>query len=84
MMALGHCLGHVFFFLSCHSSLPPSSSFPPPPQVRFDDTNPTKERDEYVDAIVADIARLGLKYDKITYTSDYFPQMLECAQRMIK
>ena len=53
-------------------------------QVRFDDTNPTKERDEFVDSIVADIARLGLRYEKITYTSDYFPQLMECAERLIR
>jgi glutamyl-tRNA synthetase len=52
--------------------------------VRFDDTNPTKERDEYVDSIVEDIGRLGLRYDRITYTSDYFPQLAECAERLIR
>lgn len=51
--------------------------------VRFDDTNPSKERDEYTQSIVADMARLGLRYERITYTSDYFEQLADCAQRMI-
>lgn len=51
--------------------------------VRFDDTNPSKEKDEYVENIVNDIQRLGLRFEKITYTSDYFPQLLECAEKLI-
>lgn len=43
-------------------------------QVRFDDTNPTKEKDEYTQNIIKDMQTLGLKYKEITYTSDYFPQ----------
>lgn len=53
-------------------------------QVRFDDTNPSKEKDEFVDNILKDIADLGLKYDKPTYTSDYFPEMLDLGERLIK
>ena len=34
--------------------------------------------------IIADIHRLGLRFDKLTYTSDYFPQLKECGERMIK
>ncbi|KAF8056743.1 glutamate--tRNA ligase [Scenedesmus sp. PABB004] len=52
--------------------------------VRFDDTNPSKERDEYVANIIRDMTALGLRYDTITYTSDYFPQMLELGERLIK
>lgn len=44
-------------------------------QVRFDDTNPTKEKDEYVESIIKDMGTLGLQYKEITYTSDYFPQV---------
>lgn len=43
--------------------------------MRFDDTNPSKEKDEYVENIIQDVRDLGLKFDKITYTSDYFPQV---------
>jgi glutamyl-tRNA synthetase len=53
-------------------------------QVRFDDTNPSKEKDEFVQNIIKDMADLGLKYEKLTYTSDYFPQMLDLGDRLIK
>lgn len=52
--------------------------------VRFDDTNPSKEKDDYVENILKDIRDLGLRHDKVTYTSDYFPQMLELAEKLIK
>ncbi|PRW45405.1 glutamyl-tRNA synthetase isoform A [Chlorella sorokiniana] len=52
--------------------------------VRFDDTNPSKEKDEYVENIIADMKRLGLPCDAITYTSDYFPQLKDCGERLIK
>lgn len=52
--------------------------------VRFDDTNPSKEKDEYVENIIEDIKRLGLRFEKITYTSDYFPELVDCAIRHIK
>lgn len=42
--------------------------------VRFDDTNPSKEKDEYVENILKDTKDLGLSWEKTTYTSDYFPQ----------
>ena len=35
-----------------------------------------QEKDEYVENIIADLDRLGLQFEKITYTSDYFPQVL--------
>ncbi|PNW76392.1 hypothetical protein CHLRE_11g467547v5 [Chlamydomonas reinhardtii] len=52
--------------------------------VRFDDTNPSKEKDEFVENIMKDIADLGLRYEKLTYTSDYFPQLLDLGERMIR
>ncbi|KAF5833287.1 tRNA synthetases class I, catalytic domain-containing protein [Dunaliella salina] len=52
--------------------------------VRFDDTNPSKEKDEFVDNIIKDIKDLGLTFEKITYTSDYFPQLLDMGERLIK
>eukprot|EP00195_Chlamydomonas_chlamydogama_P010601 CAMPEP_0202902822 /NCGR_PEP_ID=MMETSP1392-20130828/17067_1 /ASSEMBLY_ACC=CAM_ASM_000868 /TAXON_ID=225041 /ORGANISM="Chlamydomonas chlamydogama, Strain SAG 11-48b" /LENGTH=734 /DNA_ID=CAMNT_0049589629 /DNA_START=191 /DNA_END=2395 /DNA_ORIENTATION=- len=52
--------------------------------VRFDDTNPSKEKDEFVENILKDVADLGLKYEKLTYTSDYFPQLLDMGERLIK
>ena len=53
--------------------------------LRFDDTNPTKEDVEYVDAIKEDIKWLGYDWeDREYYASDYFPQLFDLAVRMIK
>jgi glutaminyl-tRNA synthetase len=52
--------------------------------LRFDDTNPEKEKQSYADQIIKDITIfLGYKPYKITYTSDYFPQLITFAQRLI-
>ena len=45
--------------------------------LRFDDTNPTKEDTEYVDSIKEDIQWLGFQWDKEKYASDYFDQLYE-------
>ncbi|MBQ6529677.1 MAG: glutamine--tRNA ligase, partial [Clostridia bacterium] len=52
--------------------------------LRFDDTNPTKEDTEYVDAIMEDIKWLGFKWDKVLYASDYFDDIYEAAITLIK
>jgi glutamyl-tRNA synthetase len=52
--------------------------------VRFDDTNPSKESNEFVKNILKDIQTLGIKYDSITCTSDYFPKLMEMAETLIK
>ena len=53
--------------------------------LRFDDTNPTKEKTEFVDSIKADIQWLGADWkDHLYYASDYFPQMYEAAVKLIK
>ncbi len=51
--------------------------------VRFDDTNPAKEKSEYCTAILEDLASLGVKPDRVTYSSDNFPFILEQARRLI-
>nr|DAD39369.1 TPA_asm: hypothetical protein HUJ06_013692 [Nelumbo nucifera] len=51
--------------------------------VRFDDTNPAKESNEFVENLLKDIETLGIKYEKVTYTSDYFPQLMEMAEKLI-
>ncbi|KAK4243113.1 tRNA synthetases class I, catalytic domain-containing protein [Corynascus novoguineensis] len=51
--------------------------------VRFDDTNPVKEKQEFEDSIIEDLHLLGIKPDRVTYTSDYFQQLYEICQRMI-
>ena len=43
-----------------------------------------QEKDEYVTSIVDDMGRLGLRFDGITYTSDYFPQLKDCGERLIR
>ena len=53
--------------------------------LRFDDTNPTKEDVEYVDAIIADVSWLGFEWDgEARYASDYFEQLYNLAVRLIK
>ncbi|KAK0596980.1 hypothetical protein LWI29_020668 [Acer saccharum] len=51
--------------------------------VRFDDTNPAKESNEFVDNLLKDIETLGIKYEAVTYTSDYFPDLMEMAETLI-
>ena len=52
--------------------------------LRMDDTNPTKEDTEYVDAIKEDIEWLGFKWDNVYFASDYFDFLYECAIKLIK
>ena len=52
--------------------------------LRYDDTNPTKEDTEYVDSIKEDIRWLGFQWDKELYASDYFDQLYEWAEDLIK
>ena len=52
--------------------------------LRYDDTNPTKEDTEYVDAIKEDIKWLGFQWEKECYASDYFDQLYEWAEWMIQ
>ncbi len=53
--------------------------------LRMDDTNPTKEDEEYVDAIKEDIQWLGFSWeDRFFFASDYFPKMYELAETLIK
>lgn len=55
-----------------------------PVNLRFDDTNPAKEEQEYVDAIKRDIAWLGYKWENELYSSDYFQQLYDWAVLLIK
>lgn len=52
--------------------------------LRYDDTNPSKEDIEYVNSIKEDIKWLGFEWDKELYASDYFDRMYECALGLIK
>ena len=53
--------------------------------LRFDDTNPSKEEQEYVDSIIEDVKWLGADFeDRLFFASDYFEQMYQCAVELIK
>ena len=52
--------------------------------LRFDDTNPTKEEVEYVDSIMEDVRWLGFQWSELHYASDYFQQLYDWAVQMIK
>jgi len=51
--------------------------------LRFDDTNPEKEEQEYVDSILKDVRWLGFEWDGLYYASDYFDQLYEFAVKLI-
>lgn len=52
--------------------------------IRFDDTNPSKEKQEFQDSILEDLELLGIKGDRVTYSSDYFQEMYDLCVKMIK
>lgn len=52
--------------------------------LRFDDTNPLKEDEEFVNSIKRDIQWLGFRWDNLYNASDYFDVMYECAEKLIK
>jgi glutaminyl-tRNA synthetase len=52
--------------------------------LRFDDTNPEKEEQEYVDSIQKDVRWLGFEWDRLCYASDYFGQLYEWALQLIQ
>lgn len=52
--------------------------------LRFDDTNPTKEDQEYVDSILRDVQWLGFQWDGLFYASDYFDQLYAWAVQLIR
>ncbi|WP_018466853.1 glutamine--tRNA ligase/YqeY domain fusion protein [Calidithermus timidus] len=53
-------------------------------RLRFDDTNPETEKQEYVDSIIEDMRWLGWEWDETSFASDYFEQLYEMALRLIK
>src|SRR5690606_969789 len=52
--------------------------------LRFDDTNPVKEEQEYIDSIIEDVRWLGYEWEELRYASDYFDQLYEWAVKLIK
>ncbi|KAF6808564.1 glutamyl-tRNA synthetase, partial [Colletotrichum musicola] len=53
-------------------------------RLRLDDTNPAKESEEFQDAIIEDLAMMGVTPDAVSYTSDYFDYLYETCVRLIK
>lgn len=52
--------------------------------LRFDDTNPSKQKHEFVESIMEDLETLGIKYSRLTYTSDYFDVIFDYGRDLIK
>ena len=52
--------------------------------LRFDDTNPMNEKVEFVDNITRDLKLLDIVPDQVTYSSDHFDKLKECAEKLIK
>src|ERR1700748_268733 len=52
--------------------------------LRFDDTNPVKEEQEYIDAIKHDVTWLGYRWDNLFHASDYFERLYEWAEQLIQ
>lgn len=52
--------------------------------LRFDDTNPDKESEEYMSAIKRDVEWLGFEWESLCYASDYFDQLYTCAEALVK
>ncbi|HVM70899.1 MAG TPA: glutamine--tRNA ligase/YqeY domain fusion protein [Anaerolineales bacterium] len=74
-------IGHVKAFLIDYNT---AKAFGGELVLRFDDTNPTKEETEFVEAIEADAGWLGIEWVKVTFASDYFDRLYEWAIRLIK
>jgi glutaminyl-tRNA synthetase len=74
-------IGHVkAFLIDFHTA----EAFKGELVLRFDDTNPTKEETEFVEAIEEDARWLGIRWVKVTYASDYFDRLYEWGVRLVK
>ena len=74
-------IGHVKAFLIDYNT---AKEFGGELILRFDDTNPTKEETEFVEAIEEDAQWLGIHWAKVTFASDYFDRLYEWAVRLVK
>jgi len=74
-------IGHVKAFLIDYFT---AKEFGGELYLRFDDTNPSKEETEFVEAIEDDAAWLGIKWAKVTFASDYFDLLYDWAVRLVK
>lgn len=74
---IGHCKAFLIDYFT-------AKEFGGELYLRFDDTNPAKEETEFVEAIQEDAAWLGIKWDKVTFASDYFDLLYEWAVKLVK
>ncbi|PWH17622.1 MAG: glutamine--tRNA ligase [Anaerolineae bacterium] len=74
---IGHCKAFLIDYFT-------AKEFGGELYLRFDDTNPAKEETEFVEAIQEDAAWLGIRWDKVTFASDYFDLLYEWAIKLIK
>jgi len=74
-------IGHVKAFLIDYNT---AKEFGGELILRFDDTNPTREETEFVEAIEEDAQWLGIRWVKVTFASDYFDRLYEWAIRLVK
>jgi glutaminyl-tRNA synthetase len=74
-------IGHVKAFLIDYNT---AKTFNGELILRFDDTNPTKEETEFVEAIEEDARWLGIEWVKVTFASDYYDRLYEWAIRLVK
>jgi glutaminyl-tRNA synthetase len=74
-------IGHVKAFLIDYFT---AKEFGGELYLRFDDTNPSKEGTEFVEAIESDASWLGIKWAKVTFASDYFDLLYDWAVRLVK
>ena len=76
---------HIGHAKSIHLNFGIADEFGGKFNLRFDDTNPTKEEQEYVDSIVADVRWLGADWeDRLLFASDYFEQLYQFAVKLVK
>jgi len=74
-------IGHVKAFLIDYNV---ATDFGGVVDLRFDDTNPAKEETEFVDAIQEDLHWVGIEYEKVLFSSDFFDQLYEWAIKLVK
>ncbi|HPA34483.1 MAG TPA: glutamate--tRNA ligase family protein, partial [Anaerolineaceae bacterium] len=74
-------IGHVKAFLIDYNI---ARNFGGELDLRFDDTNPAKEETEFVDAIMEDAHWLGIEWEKVLYSSDFFDLLYEWAIKLVK
>ncbi|KAI3399301.1 hypothetical protein diail_7256 [Diaporthe ilicicola] len=81
---VGHAKAAFLNDYFAHDAFDAFDAFDAKPIVRFDDTNPAKEKQEFDDTILHDLGQLGIEPDQVIYTNDRFSQLYEIAREMIR